>query len=217
MLFALGQLHLFSVAMWLIIAYLIGSIPIGFLIGRARGIDLRTIGSGNIGATNAGRALGRSWGLFVFFLDVLKSAGITALAKYLFRSPLPETQHLAFVAAVGVAAFLGHIYPIYLRFRGGKGVACALGVAFVIYPAAGLGALLIYLQTLWLTRVSAIGSLTGVSTMSVIVLVTSQPAAIRFPVLLMAAIIWWRHRSNLKDILAKRPAKSSEPSRHSPA
>ena len=143
----LGQ----STIAWSLFAYLVAAIPVGLVIGRLRGVDIRQIGSGNIGATNAVRALGRKWGLIVFALDVLKAftpVALAARADALGGLPEPE----AAIAIVGAAATLGHIYPIYLGFRGGKGVACALGVFFAIVPFAGLLAVVLYLQTLILTR-----------------------------------------------------------------
>ena len=202
-----------SAIIWLVGAYLIGAIPVGFVIGRLRGVDLRAVGSGNIGASNATRALGKNWGLPVFGLDVIKAALPAWLTLRAADLPVPEDWRSFAVAAVGMAAFLGHIYPIYLGFRGGKGVACALGVCLVVLPSAGLGALILYLQTLWLTRVSAIGSLTGVSMMALFVLLGEHEASARYVVLLMTAIIWWRHRSNIRELRARdtkstRPAKS---------
>ena len=137
---------------WMLGAYLVAAIPVGLLIGRARGVDLREIGSGNIGATNAVRAMGRKWGLLVFALDVAKAAIPVWLATTRYEDPTS-------IAWIALAAILGHVFPVYLRFRGGKGVACALGVFLVLAPKVALVGLLVYLQTLYLTRVSAVGSL----------------------------------------------------------
>ena len=182
---------------WMLAAYLLAGIPVGLLIGRARGVDLREVGSGNIGATNAVRAMGRRWGLLVFALDVAKAAIPVALANARFEDPTP-------IAWIALAAILGHVFPIYLRFHGGKGVACALGVFLVLAPKAALVALLVYLQTLWLTRISAVGSLTAAL---VIVAMTWIDPSVPFPYVVLAAglagLIWERHRPNLAQLFAR--------------
>lgn len=194
-----------GIAMTLVFAYLIGAIPCGYLIGRARGIDLRAVGSGNIGASNATRELGTKLGLTVFAADVLKAA----LVPCLLQSIAPQVE-LHWLAATGFAAFVGHIYPIYLGFRGGKGVACALGVCLVLVPAAGLCAFFLYLQTLWLTRTSAIGSLTSVSMMALFVLQSGQAPATQATIVAMSLIIWWRHKSNLAELMAEHRARKQK-------
>lgn len=183
-------------------AYLVGAIPCGYLAGRLRGIDIRSIGSGNIGASNATRALGTKLGLLVFAADVLKAA----LVPWMLRLLYPELS-LTYVALVGFCAFIGHIYPVYLKFHGGKGVSCALGVCLVLSPAAGICSFLMYLQTLWLTRTSAVGSLTGVTTMALLALSGDNPTATPLTVVAMSAIIWVRHRSNLRDLMSEHRAK----------
>jgi glycerol-3-phosphate acyltransferase PlsY len=183
---------------WMLGAYLLAGIPVGLLIGRTRGVDLREIGSGNIGATNAVRAMGRSWGLLVFALDVAKAALPVALANLRFGDP-------TLIALIALAAILGHVFPIYLRFRGGKGVACALGVFLVLAPKAALIALLVYLQTLWLTKISAVGSLTAAL---VIVAVAWVDGSVPFPYVVLAAglagLIWERHRPNLAQLFGEK-------------
>ena len=116
----------------IIAAYLLGSIPFGLLIAKAHGKDLRSIGSGNIGATNVSRALGRKWAYFCFVLDVLKGL-IPMLATMLIAEP-DSVLKLWLWLAVGCAAIVGHIFPIYLKFKGGKGVATSFGVALGLWP-----------------------------------------------------------------------------------
>ena len=126
-------------ALAIIGAYLLGSIPFGLLIAKAHGKDLRSIGSGNIGATNVSRALGRKWAYICFVLDVLKGM-VPMLATLSFIRPLstqPQTEKVILLwlwLAVGCAAILGHIFPIYVKFRGGKGVATSFGVALGLWP-----------------------------------------------------------------------------------
>ncbi|MCK5566139.1 MAG: glycerol-3-phosphate acyltransferase, partial [Planctomycetes bacterium] len=115
------------------IAYLLGSIPFGLIIAKAHGRDLRSIGSGNIGATNLARALGKKWACFCFALDAAKGlAPMLAAAKLI--DSAPTTIELFLWLAVGSAAVLGHIFPIYIRFKGGKGVATSFGVALGLWP-----------------------------------------------------------------------------------
>ena len=194
---------------WIVGAYLVAGIPVGLLVGLARGVDLRDVGSGNIGATNAVRALGKVWGVIVFILDVAKAAVPVAAAVERFADA-PHSHTL--IAVIALAAILGHVFPIYLRFRGGKGVACAFGVFLILAPKAALAALLVYAQTVWLTRISAVGSLTAAL---VIVAVTAADSSIPLAYAVLAAVlaglIWERHRSNLERIFAAaREAKDRE-------
>ena len=150
---------------WLFIvgAYLLGSIPFGLLIGLARGVDIREHGSKNIGATNAGRVLGRKWGYLVLILDVLKGFVPTLAASFvLVQQPVDSVMLVQWIL-VGLAAVLGHTLPIYLRFRGGKGVATTVGVALGIFPyytVAMVAALVLYAVVRFGTGLVSAGSLT---------------------------------------------------------
>jgi len=139
----------------IISAYLIGSVPFGFLAGWFKGVDLRAAGSGNIGATNAGRVLGKWWGYGVFALDFLKGATGVALGRLAENGAWPDG--LASVAC-GSAAFLGHIFPIYLAFRGGKGVATGAGMMACLVPGPFLCSLLAWVLTVLATRMISAGS-----------------------------------------------------------
>lgn len=195
-----------SVLGWCLFAYLIAAIPMGVVVGRLRGIDIRQLGSGNIGATNASRVLGARWGLFVFVLDVVKAYLPVRLAMSSGLGDLPDPSSA--LAWVGLAATLGHIFPVYLGFRGGKGVACALGVFSALLPSAGLLAAVVYVQTLALTRVSAIGSLTAVNAAALHILITDAAPAYKGLVVAIAALIWVRHRGNLRELSRARRASS---------
>jgi acyl-phosphate glycerol 3-phosphate acyltransferase len=138
-------------------AYLLGSIPFGYLAGRIKGIDLRAVGSGNIGATNAGRVLGRGWGWVVFILDFGKGAGCTLLG--MIPAFKEGTWPLELPATVcGAAAFIGHLFPVYLGFRGGKGVATGAGVIACLIPTPFLNALILWLLVVLVTRMISAGS-----------------------------------------------------------
>src|SRR5215204_553842 len=133
-----------------LLAYLVGAVPFGYLVARARGVDIFAAGSGNIGATNVGRVLGRKLGVLVFVLDFLKGAVPALVVSQLFGTT-------AGVVA-GLAAFLGHVFPIYLRFRGGKGVATGFGVVVVLLPWPTLVAAIVWVTTLAATRYVSLAS-----------------------------------------------------------
>ncbi len=126
----------------LLLSYLIGAIPFGYVLARWRGVDIRQQGSGNIGATNVGRVLGRRLGILVFVLDFAKGAVPAAAATWLASWGSVDLPKDSLPVAAGLAAFVGHLFPIYLRFHGGKGVATGAGVVTVLLPAPALGALL---------------------------------------------------------------------------
>jgi len=162
----------------LVFAYLLGAVPFGFLIGKAYGIDLRQLGSGNIGATNAARALGKKWGIICFLLDVAKGLGPMLLVKLLgLINEQPTTQQLLLWILVGVAAVLGHIFPVYLKFKGGKGVATSLGIVLGLWPyytICGLAAFVIWAITVLIWRYVSLSSII---------------AAVSFPVILIGCIV----------------------------
>jgi glycerol-3-phosphate acyltransferase PlsY len=142
----------------LIATYLVGAVPFGYLVARWRGVDIMREGSGNIGATNVGRVLGRRFGILVFLLDFLKGAIPVFAARTLGRSDL-ELPPDALPVAAGIAAFLGHLFPVYLRFRGGKGVATGAGTVDVLTPIPAAIALLSWVATLVVTRYVSVSSL----------------------------------------------------------
>lgn len=194
---------------WIVFAYLLAAIPVGLLIGLARGVDLRDIGSGNIGATNAVRALGKGLGFLVLCLDVLK-AGLPCWLATLDPQLSTRPDADMWIAFIAFAAVCGHIYPVYLKFRGGKGVACALGTLLALAWPAALTALLLYILTLALTRVSALGSLTAVSGGSLFVLLSDAPPPYKAFVCALTVLIWWRHRENLRELRASKADPATE-------
>jgi glycerol-3-phosphate acyltransferase PlsY len=200
-----------NVAAWAALAYAIGAIPTGVLIARLKGIDLRSVGSGNIGATNASRALGAKLGVLVLVLDVFKAAlpvWLAGMPDALGRGPGSDMG----LAIVAFAAVLGHIFPVYLGFRGGKGVACALGIFVAIDPPVAFAALLLYVQTLVLTRTSAIGSLTAVTGMTICLFIADKPVAYQWLSVAVATVIWVRHTSNVRGLIAEaRERKRARP------
>lgn len=160
-----------TAALLVVGAYLLGAIPFGLLIGKSRGIDIREHGSRNIGATNAGRVLGKKLGYLCLALDILKGLVPTLVAKFLLVSePINSAMLLGWIL-VGVAAVLGHTFPIYLGFRGGKGVATTIGVAVGIFP---------YLTIPMAVALAAYGALrygTGIVSTGSLALAVVLPAA----------------------------------------
>lgn len=189
---------------WPVLAYLVGAVPVGVLLARAKGIDLRKVGSGNIGATNAVRAMGTRWGLVVFGLDVIKAFVPVSLARHALETT-PDGE--IWTALAAGAAVVGHIFPVYLAFRGGKGVACALGVFAALDPALAGAGLFLYVQSLILTRTSAVGSLTAVSAMVLAAFIAERDLSFRALALGIGLLIWIRHRSNVRQLIAEAKAR----------
>ncbi|ADK84447.1 protein of unknown function DUF205 [Desulfarculus baarsii DSM 2075] len=171
-------------------AYLIGAIPSGVLVSRLGGkSDPRLGGSGNIGATNVLRVSGRLAGALTLALDLAKGAGPT-LAAALLLAPWQT-------ALVGVAAFAGHIFPVYLHFRGGKGVATALGVWLIWSPASFLAVAAIIVFLAWRTGQMSVGSLAGCGSAPLWLLIDHCPAAMLWAAVVMSGLIVWRHKDNI--------------------
>ena len=143
------------------IAYLIGSLPFGFLVAKIfKGTDIRTQGSGNIGATNVARTLGAKWGILVFLLDAVKGfLPVWLLPRLLLEGDDFTRMQMHFEIICGVATVLGHIFPVWLKFRGGKGVATSAGVVLVISRKATLIAVVVYVFVLWWKRIGSLASL----------------------------------------------------------
>ena len=198
----------------LVAAYLIGSIPFGLLLGRwVHGVDLRELGSGNIGATNAGRVLGKPVGTTVLLLDVLKGLAPTLAARLLVEPDWPLA--LGWPTLCGLAAVLGHIFPVWLGFKGGKGVATGLGVAIVLGPWAIAAGLVMFVLTTAISGYVALGSMLAAVTYAAVQgwLLReqwTQPdawplAAFTFGVPLL---IVWAHRTNIARLRAGTEGKS---------
>ena len=179
-----------------LLGYLSGSIPFGLLVVRAtRGVDVREQGSGNIGATNVARVAGKALGAVVLLLDALKGTLPVLLAQAVDGRP-------AVPAAVGLAAFTGHVAPPWLGFRGGKGVATALGVLGVLAPRAALAGALTYAVVLATLRISSVGSLlAGVVAVSVAWLVPGTPVESAALTSVLFAAMLWTHRGNIGRLL----------------
>jgi glycerol-3-phosphate acyltransferase PlsY len=181
-------------------AFVLGSIPFGVLLARARGVDLKKVGSGNIGATNAARALGKKAGVVVLLLDTLKAWAPTAGALWLRLGP-------DVAAVTAFAAFCGHIYSPWLKGRGGKGVACGLGAFLALAPAcAGIAAAACVLVVL-VTRLGSLGSLVGAASLIPSLWLLHEPRAYLVLGAAMFLLILWRHRENIDRMIHRRENK----------
>lgn len=187
-------------------AFLVGGVPFGFLVARWRGVDIFAAGSGNIGATNVGRVLGRRFGILVFLLDFAKGALPVAAARALAPAAV-DLPPSALPVAAGLCAFLGHLYPPYLRFRGGKGVATGAGAVAMLLPLPALGAILVWLTFLAAFRYVSLASVAAALALCVLHLALAPSpfegdgVILTSFCLLTAALVLLRHRANLARLL----------------
>ena len=186
---------------WLVGAYLIGAIPFGYLIGRMRGVDVRTVGSKNIGATNVYRTVGHKWGFLAFFCDFLKGF-LPAIAAVLYLSNLSNSSNLSNLpVCVGLACVIGHTLTVFMKFRGGKGVATAFGmmVALATYPA--LLAFAVFVVTVWLSHYISLGSMLAAATLAVLVWLFPCLLAVRIIAVFVAVFVIVKHKSNIHRLV----------------
>ena len=199
-------------------AYLLGSIPTGFLVARAKGVDIRSVGSGNIGATNAMRALGKPLGIFVLLMDVLKGFLAVYLAMKLFLLLYPFNPPATFFArdlkitleqafnhgiAAGIFVVLGHNYPCWLKFKGGKGIATTAGVYLALAPLPLLIALVVFILALLTTRYVSVGSLSGaVALPAAVWILPPHNLLLGIVTTLLGALAIYKHKSNIQRLMA---------------
>jgi acyl phosphate:glycerol-3-phosphate acyltransferase len=196
----------------LVAAYLLGSIPFGYLIVRAKvGADVRKTGSGGTGATNVSRRAGKLAGLFTLLLDALKGATAVWLVRWL---AAPDYGMNWWVAAAAILAVMGHIFPVWLGFRGGKGVATGVGVFLGLAPLAVAGAALIFLLVVGLTRYVSLGSITATAAFPLFVWLSGvfvKPIANLAPIMTAAVIggilIIFMHRANIVRLMRGTESK----------
>jgi acyl phosphate:glycerol-3-phosphate acyltransferase len=180
---------------WILIGYAFGSVPFAFILARRAGIDVRVAGSGNVGAANVLRTTGTPLGIVVMALDILKGVATVLLASAMEGTP-------SAMAAAGVAAIVGHIYPVWLRFHGGKGVAVAAGVFSVLAPVATLSAASVFLIVVSLSRVISLGSVAATVTLPSVAMLSGAPSPVVAAATGSGALILFRHRANVRRILA---------------
>lgn len=186
-----------------LVSYLIGSIPFGYLIARTRGVDIRLVGSGNIGATNVWRCVGRGWGILTYVCDMAKgyvsAALVPILFERLFHMELSREAHRAFSLSCGCLSIVGHNWPFALGFRGGKGVAATLGALAGFAPLGLLVALAVWLLAFLLTRYVSVASICAVCAVALSSWLLYLEEGLLTPIVLtlLAGVAVWRHKSNL--------------------
>ena len=188
----------------LISAYLLGSIPTGVILAKAFGnIDPRTLGSKNIGATNVFRTAGKKLGIFTLLGDILKGLIPVAIAQGTLNSYF-------WIGAVALAAFLGHLFPIFLKFKGGKGIATALGAFLALSPPSTVLSLLIFLAVVYKWRFISLGSLAATASFPVLLaLLNPHPIYIPFAIII-GILIFYRHRENIQRLMGGKEARFGE-------
>ena len=195
-----------------LLSYLMGSVPAGYIAGRFAGIDIRRVGSGNVGATNVLRALGKPYGYAVFLFDFFKGIGAVWISILIINAAHPGNQESELVGIMaGVLCVLGHTYPVWLGFKGGKGVATSVGVLFGLMPAAALTVLAVWFVTFQATKYVSVASIVAAVALPVTAGVMVHFEKAGMPLVYfcacLAVVIVWRHRSNVSRLM-----KGTEPS-----
>ena len=179
----------------ILLGYLAGSVPFAYLLARLRGVDVRFAGSGNVGAANVLRTTGAWRGVIVMILDMLKGFGAVALAHGV-------SSNNATIALSGAAAIVGHIYPLWLRFHGGKGVAVAAGVFTLLSPGATAMAAAVFLAIAWITRYISLASIAATLALPPAAWILGSPNAVVFVAAGASILILFRHRTNWRRLRA---------------
>jgi len=180
----------------IVAAYLLGAVPFGLLVARSKGIDIRKEGSGNIGATNVFRVIGKGWGIFTFVLDALKG-----FVPAFFFPKLAETDP-AYAVLFGFAAILGHSFPVYLKFKGGKGVATSAGMLLGVAPlAVGIG-FACWVISMILSRYVSLSSIIAAVAVAITAWVDPETVpAVDVALTVLSALVIWLHRANIRRLL----------------
>ena len=182
--------------LWLGGAYLIGSIPFGFLIGKMRGVDVRTVGSKNIGATNVYRTVGHKWGFLAFFCDFLKG-----FLPAFFALRFASSVNANIPVCVGLACVIGHTLTVFMKFRGGKGVATAFGMMVALAACPTLLAFAVFVVTVWISHYISLGSILAAATLGVLVWFFPCLLVVRIIVVLVAVFVIVKHKSNIRRLV----------------
>jgi acyl phosphate:glycerol-3-phosphate acyltransferase len=180
----------------LVLAFVLGSIPFGIITAKVKGVDLKKVGSGNIGATNVLRSLGKWPAILTLLGDILKGTLAVAIGKYSGVEPLYE-------GLIGMSAILGHNFSIFLGFRGGKGVATSLGVLFIYIPHVAVITLLIWIVVVLITKYSSLGAIVSFALLPLnVLLINFQDKTKLFISVLISFFILIRHQENIKRLIA---------------
>jgi glycerol-3-phosphate acyltransferase PlsY len=192
----------------IIVSYFIGSLPTGYLAGKAKGIDVRKVGSGNIGATNVFRTLGKGPGIAVLLIDALKGVVACLFVPALLVKFFPEEPRETLSLLSGIGAILGHNYTCWLKFKGGKGVATTAGVVFAWAPLAGLTALVVWIVFVLATKYVSVASIAAAVTLPIAGWVwrSSPSASVGYPLLVytlagLGALAIYKHKGNIQRLL----------------
>jgi glycerol-3-phosphate acyltransferase PlsY len=177
-------------------AYLFGAIPFGLLVAKSRGVDIRTQGSGNIGATNVFRVIGKGWGIFTFVLDALKGF----IPAFVF--PRLAGLETDWGVLFGIVAILGHSFPVYLKFKGGKGVATSAGMLLGVAPIAVLVGFVCWVLCMVFLRIVSLSSIVASIAVAVTVWVLdSDELVVNLALTILAVLVIWLHRGNIRRLL----------------
>ncbi len=179
-----------------IIAYLFGAIPFGLLVAKIKGLDIREHGSGNIGATNVFRVVGKGWGIFTMILDALKGF----IPAFFF--PMLGTVDPVYGVLFGFMAIIGHTFPVYLKFKGGKGVATSAGMLLGVAPIAVAAGLIVFIFTVVISRYVSLASILAALAVGIMAWVEGEKAlGVKIALTLMSFLIVWLHRANIKRLM----------------
>lgn len=200
---------IYTLIAFCLFSYILGSIPFGFIVAKSKGIDIRSIGSGNIGATNVGRALGKKWQFIVLILDALKGVAAVLISEQVFKEKEQWTAVAPLLA--GICVIAGHNWTIFLKFKGGKGVSTTAGVILALSPFAFFAGLATYLITTKLTRYVSLGSMLGSIAISISIFLIpherKHPLYLQIFGILISVLVLYRHKENIKRLLKGEESK----------
>lgn len=197
------------IALIYLLSFLIGSIPFGFLVGLAKGVDIRKVGSGNIGATNTYRELGAKAGILVFVLDVAKGVLPSVLVRSLMSHEHSADILTTHVLLSGVVSVLGHSFSPFLGFKGGKGVATGLGAVIGSSPIVGIVGFLVFVIVVSVTKIVSVSSLSGCLAVVIAAIIVGQPPVVIGVFVLVVVFVFVRHIPNFKRLLKGQEPKMS--------
>ncbi len=190
----------------MLLGYVLGSVPTGYLVGRAFGVDVREVGSGNIGTANVLRAAGKSAGILTLAGDMLKGLIPVVVARI-------STGNEWLIAAVAFAAVIGHCWPVFLRFKGGKAVATGAGTTIGLAPVVGLGLFTFWWAVVLVSRYTSLGAIITMTAGPVAFLLTGQPWPYVLYTVVGSSLVIWRHRDNARALLKGTERKIGEKAR----
>lgn len=188
-----------SVVLWSVAAYFFGAVPFGLLVAKSRGVNIREQGSGNIGATNVFRCVGKGWGIFTFVLDALK--GFVPAFLFPILSHVAKESWGEFGVLFGLSAIIGHSFPVYLKFKGGKGVATSAGMLLgIAWESVAIG-LVCWIICMIVSRYVSLSSIVAAIAVAVSVWIIDKGVTINIALTVLSILVIWLHRANIKRLL----------------